>query len=1274
MTDVWVLVELNAVEAQGQAPRPASQAHSSAGDVGLHAATDGVPFQVIRGDEGPAAVLAVQELGEILEAVSGGRRRYCVLPAHEAALQLGIPMNDIAEWLQTHGTTGTEWEKANSEAEAMLQVQLPGESVPAEVYYRALQRMTLLILARTGPAPSGGRRDTEFVFNTLKGRHLTVPLGAKSTARVSPDGGGRHVWEVASQHPPHLQPRNIRRVQLPHRKEAHGLVVDMSLFGRNTADREEGDWDKDASWLVETAVGCSGVLYLLLPADTVLRYRMEVRAATRRFMLAGELSTQETVELERRLVFWDVSRNKAPETLKKRIVADKDQVPRIWLIRVDGSLWEAVQPWLSGLPHNEIALVSMEGENTPTNGYVGLWSLIEHHALALTPPHEQWEELPGQESDVSEGAQSQSGGSSSSGRVRTGRRESTDGVAGTPGLNTHEPRASRTPDAQSSANERPLAQTPPGASPSVTQSSVRLATPAPTPTDRATNSHSSVRVATPAPTPQWRQRQRHEAESQAQVSHLSHPVPPGFEALPSSHATPPSHTPYTPQHMHPAYVQGQWAQPQWGGEQQVAQFMQDQQRQLQMQHQMQQQQVHQQVQQQLLAMSNEVQTQLQMHASLAEQQMQQVLAAIQQGRELAMPTPQQSQQPTQQSVEVNTVQRSTGHATQPVANPSPMEAASQHHGGQPEGEPRLAAIVTTLCDQAPTHMVLVGTRDEVHSALDAVAAYSPIRNMIDGDRQIHVQVRTEVEHRRGSGTIQWPLRQGSGSSIWTNTPVPVEATVWTVELRNGQCSLGKSSNGREVHYSNQTDPPARGNVQDLSGVAHPSKSYEHSFLNQQNGVAARHAAMERTRLEQSQAEQQTTEVPRETQPTAVPQPESWRPAQPTAKEQMGTALSNLKEREVLRKLCLGPHASPNFPAITAAEFTGSPRAVAKRLHRFTVKYASVETTASWALALKQEVPMQQYVMEGLVSEVPALEMAWAQLPETRRVTVLSSAMDMAKWIAARACAPGPTMRELQLEERTRIWKTDETLVELAAELIATNYAIRLWNGASMIGDDAQAIIALFMSCLTDVQKRKLETDLRDGQHGVADPVPLDHEQQTQLAYLTQVASFAHEVSKIRHADAGKRGTLASLATERAGAAPAQVTAPTGPTGPRDRDSNSGRPRWQKRTGTRQSGAGSPMAPRFSAKPGTFTGVCFNCGQHGHRAFECTAPKKESVFAVYALAAVVNDGAPHEEVVDAMNEMGLTEGDFGDSEMEVVPGLMAHINSLATWDEAELPLA
>jgi hypothetical protein len=40
----------------------------------------------------------------------------------------------------------------------------------------------------------------------------------------------------------------------------------------------------------------------------------------------------------------------------------------------------------------------------------------------------------------------------------------------------------------------------------------------------------------------------------------------------------------------------------------------------------------------------------------------------------------------------------------------------------------------------------------------------------------------------------------------------------------------------------------------------------------------------------------------------------------------------------------------------------------------------------------------------------------------------------------------------------------------------------------------------------------------------------------------------------------------------------------------------------------------------------------------------------------------------------MNEMGLTEGDFGDSEMEVVPGLMAHINSLATWDEAELPLA
>jgi hypothetical protein len=99
-----------------------------------------------------------------------------------------------------------------------------------------------------------------------------------------------------------------------------------------------------------------------------------------------------------------------------------------------------------------------------------------------------------------------------------------------------------------------------------------------------------------------------------------------------------------------------------------------------------------------------------------------------------------------------------------------------------------------------------------------------------------------------------------------------------------------------------------------------------------------------------------------------------------------------------------------------------------------------------------------------------------------------------------------------------------------------------------------------------------------------------------------------------------------------------------------------------------------MAPRFSAKPGTFTGVCFNCGQHGHRAFECTAPKKESVFAVYALAAVVNDGAPHEEVVDAMNEMGLTEGDFGDSEMEVVPGLMAHINSLATWDEAELPLA
>ena len=75
---------------------------------------------------------------------------------------------------------------------------------------------------------------------------------------------------------------------------------------------------------------------------------------------------------------------------------------------------------------------------------------------------------------MSEGAQSQSGGSSSSGRVRTGRRESTDGVAGTPGLNTHEPRASRTPDAQSSANERPLAQTPPGASPSVTQSSVRL--------------------------------------------------------------------------------------------------------------------------------------------------------------------------------------------------------------------------------------------------------------------------------------------------------------------------------------------------------------------------------------------------------------------------------------------------------------------------------------------------------------------------------------------------------------------------------------------------------------------------------------------------------------------------------------------------------------------------------------------------------------------------------------------------------------------------------
>jgi hypothetical protein len=48
MTDVWVLVELNAVEAQGQAPRPALHAHSSAGDVGLHqAATDGVPFQVI---------------------------------------------------------------------------------------------------------------------------------------------------------------------------------------------------------------------------------------------------------------------------------------------------------------------------------------------------------------------------------------------------------------------------------------------------------------------------------------------------------------------------------------------------------------------------------------------------------------------------------------------------------------------------------------------------------------------------------------------------------------------------------------------------------------------------------------------------------------------------------------------------------------------------------------------------------------------------------------------------------------------------------------------------------------------------------------------------------------------------------------------------------------------------------------------------------------------------------------------------------------------------
>jgi hypothetical protein len=270
MTDVWGLVELNAVEAQGQAPSSTSQAHSSAGDVGLHhAATDGVPFQAIRGDEGPAAVLALQEMGEILEAVSGGRMRYCVLPAHEAALQLGIPMTDIAEWLQTHGTTGTEWEKANSEAEAMLQVQLPGESVPASVYYRALQRMTLLILARTGPAPSGGRRDTEFVFNTLKGRHLTVPLGAKSTARVSPDGGGRHVWEVASQHPPHLQPRDIVRVQLPNRKEGHGLAVDMSLFGHNTADREEGDWNKDARWLVETAVGRSRLQRSLLSVASI---------------------------------------------------------------------------------------------------------------------------------------------------------------------------------------------------------------------------------------------------------------------------------------------------------------------------------------------------------------------------------------------------------------------------------------------------------------------------------------------------------------------------------------------------------------------------------------------------------------------------------------------------------------------------------------------------------------------------------------------------------------------------------------------------------------------------------------------------------------------------------------------------------------------------------------------------------------------------------------------------------------------------------------------
>jgi hypothetical protein len=912
------------------------------------------PSYLIRGDEGPAVVLALQELGEILEAVSGGWIRFCVLPHHEAALQLGVPMRDIAEWLQTHGTTGTEWEKASSEAEAMLQVQLPGESVPASVYYRALQRMTLLILARTGPALSGGRRDIEFVFNTLNGRHLTVPLGAKSTARVSQDGGGRHVWEVASQHPPHLQPRDIVRVQLPNRKEDHGLAVDMSLFGHNAADREEGDWNKDARWLVETAVGCSGVFYLLLASDTVLRYRMEVKAATRRFMLAGELSAQETVELERRLMFWDVSRNNALQTLQKRIVAAKDQVPRIWLMRNDGSLWEAVQPWLSGLPRNEIALVSMEGENTPTNGYVGLWSLIEHHALALTPPHDQWEELPGQDSDVSDGAQSQSGGSSSAGGVRTGRRESTDGVAGTPVLNTHEPGTSRTPDAQSSVNWRPPAHTPPGASP-ITQSSVRLATSAPTPPDRATNSHNSVHVATPAHTQQWRQRQRQAAEAQVQVSHVSHPVPPGFEALPGIHATPPSHTPLG-QHMHPAYGQGRWGQPsQWGGEQQVAQYMQDQQMQLQMQHHMQQQQVHQQVhqqvQQQMLAMSNEMQTQLRTQASLAERQMQQVLAAVEQTRELSRPTPQQSQQPTQQSAAVNTGQRSTSYASQ-QADPLPMEAASQQHGGQPEGVQRLAAIVTTLCNQAPTHLVLVGTKAEVHSAIDAVAAYSPIRDMIDGDRQIHVQVRTEAEHKRGSGTVQWPLRQGSGSSIWTNTPAPVEATVWTVELRNGQCSLGKSSNGREVHYSYQTDPPSRGDVQDRSGVAHPSKSYEHSFLNQQNEVAARHAAMERTRLEQSQAEQRTTEVPRETQPTAVPQPESWRPAQPTAREQVGTTLSNLKEREVLWKLCLGPHGSPNFPAITTAEFIGSPRAVAKRLYRFTVKYASVETTASWALALK----------------------------------------------------------------------------------------------------------------------------------------------------------------------------------------------------------------------------------------------------------------------------------------------------------------------------------